>query len=370
MEQELQQLERRIQEQIQHFQRQQLQQLSYQEAAATTVAFTSFDRSQIPNVPLQALQPHLDAWFREAEKSKHQHIEQLRKLEKLRDARENLHTLGEQHAQRLRYAEEVQAETRKLQSSWQEWLQELGLGPHLSTDALLETILVIEQAQEGLRQLHKMASKLDIITGNVHSFEETVSTLLDLPPSYHDCLFALKRWKEAEQGQLGLIAEQKQNEQLHLEAEQALLLPSNMRVEHRLVFNSSCRKLLPVDGEQLRILEREQLERKKLDDERMVLEASLESLLSRSLLASFMELLDSQGEEDLALLTATLQEKLTETITQTNELREVIGKLTGQIEKLEQGAEAANQRLQAESIRTTLSQHVNQYAVASFAALL
>ena len=197
LEQELQQLERRIQEQIQHFQRQQLQQLSYQEAAATTVAFTSFDRSQIPNVPLQALQPHLDAWFREAEKSKHQHIEQLRKLEKLRDARENLHTLGEHHAQRLRYAEEVQAETRKLQSSWQEWLQELGLGPHLSTDALLETILVIEQAQEGLRQLHKMASKLDIITGNVHSFEDTVSTLLDLPPSYHDCLFALKRWKEA-----------------------------------------------------------------------------------------------------------------------------------------------------------------------------
>ena len=117
-------------------------------------------------------------------------------------------------------------------------------------------------------------------------------------------------------------------------------------------------------------MEREQLERKKLDDERMVLEASLESLLSRSLLASYMELLDSQGEEDLALLTATLQEKLTETITQTNELREVIGKLTGQIEKLEQGAEAANQRLQAESIRTTLSQHVNQYAIASFALTL
>lgn len=370
LELELQQLERRIQDQIQHVQRQQLQQLSYQEAAAATVEFTSFDRSQIPNVSLQALQPHLDAWFREAEKSKHQHSEQLRNLEKLRDARENLHTLGEHHAQRLRFAEEVQAETRMLLSSWQEWLQELGLGPHLSTDALLETIQVIEQAQEGLRQLHKIASKLDILTGNVHTFEDKVNGLLELPPSYHDSLFALKRWKEAEQRQLGIIAEQRQNEQLHLEVEQALLLAQQHAGRTQTRLQQLLQEASAVDGEQLRILEREQLERKKLDDERMVLEASLESLLSRSLLASFMELLDSQGEEDLALLIATLQERLTETITQTNELREVIGKLTGQIEKLEQGAEAANQRLQAESIRTTLSQHVNQYAIASFAALL
>lgn len=370
LEQELQQLERRIQEQIQHFQRQQFQQVSYQEAAAATAEVTSLDRSQIPTVSIQALQPHLDAWFREAEKSKHQQSEQLRKLEKLRDAQENLHTLGQHHEQRMRYADEVQTESMKLHAAWKEWLQSLGLGVQLSSDALLETIQVIEQAQEGLRQFHKMASKLDMLTGNVHTFEEAVCRLLDLPAPTHDCLFAFRSWKEAEQRQLGLIAVHRQSEQQRLEAEQAILLVEQQSDRTRARVQQLLNEASAVDGEHLRILEREQLQNKKLEDERIVLEASLESLLSRSLFASFLELMESQGEEDLALLTASLHAKLTETISQTNELREVIGKLTGQIEKLEQGAEAANQRLQAESIRTTLSQQVNQYAVASFAALL
>ncbi|OCT12121.1 hypothetical protein A8709_30170 [Paenibacillus pectinilyticus] len=365
VEQELQQLERRIQEQIRQFQMQ-MQQLSYQEAAPTKER----DGGSSGQLSIQTLQPYLDVWFREAERSKQQISEQQRKLEKFRDAREALDVLQQQVEQQYIAAEAVEADRLQVQSVWGEWLQELGLGTHLSTDALMETIQVIEQAQEGLRQLYKLASKLDVLVGNVTDFEQTISVLLGLAPTYSDHLFALKRWKEAEQRQVRQLAEQKQIEQLLNEAEEALLLLNQhlSRIQGRM--EQLLEEASALDGEQLRKMEREHVARKKLTDEEVVLEASLESLLSRSMLASYMELMESHGEEDLALQAANLQLKLSDTVAQTNELREVVGKLTGQIEKLEQGSEAANQRLQVESIRSTLTEQVNQYAVASFAALL
>ncbi|MDR6549020.1 AAA family ATPase [Paenibacillus qinlingensis] len=371
LKQELEQLERRIHSQIRQYEQGLLSDhsSSFQEAAATLPKdIPSVSKSM--SLSLQAFQPHLDAWFRDAEKNKQMHSEKLRKLEKFRDAQENLQTLEQQYEQRVSHIKEVKAETSNLYAAWQEWLQNLGVVHHLSTDALLETIQVIEQAQEGLRQLNKIASKLDILIGNVHTFEEKACKLLALPLSTHDSLFALKRWKEDEQQQLVLIAEQKQTEQLCTEAEEALSLVQQHADRTLVRLHQLLQEASATDGEQLRILEREQMERRKLDDERVLLEASLEALLSRASMPSFVELMDAHGEEDLARLAASLQEKLVEAIAQTNELREAIGKLTGQIEKLEQGADAANLRLQAEAIRTSISQQVNQYAVASFAALL
>jgi uncharacterized protein YhaN len=369
LEQELMQLERRIQEQLRHFEQVHYQQPNLQEAAAAT-EFNKQGSFRNASVSIQDLQPHLDAWFREVDQSKHVHSERLRKLEKLRDAREHLQLLQQQVEQRIRYANEVKKDTLQIHTAWEEWLHSLGVGSHLSTDALLETIQVIELAQDGLRQLHKMTSKLDMLTENVHTYEETVRKLLELPPSNQDYLFALKRWKENEQRQHVRIAEHRQTEQLIVETEQALLLAQQHMDRTQARLDQLLQEATAQDGEHLRILEREQLERKKHEDESRVLEASFESIVSRSLMASFIELMESQGEEDLALQAISLQKKLSETIAQTNEHREVIGKLSGQIEKLEQGAEAANLRLQAEGIRTTLSQQVNQYAVASFAALL
>lgn len=359
--QELRMLENRIQEQIRQFQA--LHQLSGLQEAAPAKEYGS-------GVTLQALQPHLDAWMREAEKGKQQYGEQLRKLEKLKDTREQLLLLQQHYEQRLRFSEDVEEEMLQLQLAWREWLQGLGLSVHLSPEALMETLQVIEQAQEGLRQLYKTASKRDLLVGNVNVFEQTVSNLLSLTDAPKDHLFALKRWKEDEQKQLGFVAAYKRDELLAQEAEQALQLVNQhtTRLEARL--QQLLEEASAVDSEQLRMYDREQAERKKLTDEGHILEASLESLLSRSSFASFMDLLDSYGEEDLGQLAAAYQIKLTEIIRQTNELREIVGKLSAQIEKLEQGAEAANLRLQAESIRTTLSQQVNQYAVASFAALL
>lgn len=367
LEQELGQLERRIQEGLRHYEQVQDQQI--REAAASS-EYSNADSYRFTNVSIQDLQPQLDAWFREVDKGKHAHREQLRKLEKLREARENLLLLQGQVEQRLRHAEDVRKDTLLIHTAWEEWLNQLGVGSHLSTDALLETIGVIEMAQDGLRQLHKLIAKRDMLAENVRIFEESVRNLLELPPSRQDYLFALKRWKEDEQRQHVFIAEHKQLEQGIGESEQALLLAQQHMDRTQARLQQLLQEATAQDGEHLRIMEREQLERKKLEDESRVLEASMESLVSRSFMESFAELMESHGEEDLALQAVSLQQKLSQTIAQTNELREIIGKLSGHIEKLEQGAEGANLRMQAEGIRTTLSQGVNQYAVASFAALL
>lgn len=361
---ELRLLERRLQEQIQPFAK---QEMGYIEAAAAS----TIDSLKPASMPLEVLQPQLDAWMREAEQNKQQRSELLRKLEKLQDTKEMLQSLRQQEDQRSGYFEQLVLESEQLQSDWSHWLQSLGLSTQLSADALLETIQTIEQGQESLRQLHKLESKLETFVSSIDHYEKTVGSLLRLSPAVRqEPVFALKRWKEQEQEQVKLLAEKKHGEQLYSETEQELqLLHTNEqrtqgRLDQLLQEASSC------DGEELRIHQREQEERRKLTDEQTLLESSLETLLSRSLLASYTELLETYGEEDIALQIASLQGRLTETAHETNELREVVGKLTGQIEKLEQGSEHADHLLQAEAYRATIRQQVDQYAVASFASLL
>lgn len=362
---ELRMLERRLQEQIQPFAQ---QQTGYVEAAAASAA-NSLNRSA--SMPLDVLQPQLDAWMREAEQNKQQRSELLRKLEKLQDTKEMLQSLRQQEDQRSGYLAELMLESGQLQSDWSQWLQSLGLSTQLSADALLETIQTIEQGQESLRQLHKLESKLETLVSSIDHFDKTVGSLLRLSPAVRqEPAFALKRWKEQEQEQVKLLAEKMHGEQHYSETEQELqLLQTNeQRIQARL--NQLLEEATASDGEELRIHQREQEERRKLTEEQTLLESSLEALLSRSLLVSYTELLETHGEEDIALQMASLQSRLTDNVNETNELREVVGKLAGQIEKLEQGSEHADHLLQAEAYRATIRQQVDQYAVASFVSLL
>lgn len=367
LEDELRMLEHRLHEQIQPFLE---QQPGYEEAAAyASDSMRRTDRSSY--ISLEALQPQLDAWMREAENSKQQRGEQLRKLEKLQEAKEMRKSLQQQESQRSDYNRQLAHETEQLHTEWSEWLQSLGLRERLSPDALLETIQTIEQGQESLRQLHKLESKLGSLLSSIDHFEKKVDELIPYSSMVRqEPIFALKRWKEQEQEQLKLFAEKQHGEQLYAETEQDLqLLGANeqrtlARLE-QLLQEGAAR-----DGEELRIHQREQEERRKLTEEQTLLESSLEALLSRSLLDSYMVLLENQGEEDIALQTISLESQLAETAQQTNELREVVGKLSGHIEQLEQGAEHADYLLQAEAYRATIRQQVDQYAVASFASLL
>ncbi|GGI45258.1 hypothetical protein GCM10008018_11180 [Paenibacillus marchantiophytorum] len=367
-EQGLRDIERRLREQIQAFEQ---QQAGYHEAAATVHGLKMTDHSI--KADLSEFKPQLDAWIREAEQSKQHLNEYRRKLDKLQEAKENRHSLEQQADQRQGQLERVEEANQQLQLSWRQLLQSLGLAASLSTDAAMESLQLIEHGQESLRQLHKLTAKADALAVNIQQYEDQVAQRLELAlarTAREEPVYALKSWKDKEQEQLKQLAKKQHSEQLFFdnEQDQLLLLASEQRIQERL------RLLLQEanarDREELRIHQRQQEERRKLGEEQKLLEASLVALLSTSQFDAYTQLLDQSGEEEMAQQLAVLHAQLTESLRQSNEWREVIGKLDGQIEKLEQGTEHADKLLKLEDYRATLHEQVDQYAVASFASLL
>lgn len=362
---ELHELERRLQEQIKAFMKTLQAQTGFHEAAAAS-ELPSFQGAAIS---LHAFQPQLDAWMREAEGNKQQISQGLRRLEKLQDAQETLQSLRGEFKQRSAAADQLAAESDLLHGEWQVMMVSLGLNGRLTPDAAMETMQTIEQGQESLRQLHKLSAKLEALRSHVQQFEEAVAARLG-PANGQEPLFALKRWKEEEQDQLRLLAEKQRCEAYLAELEQELLLlhTNEARVNERL--HLLLQEGSAQDGEQLRLHQRVQEERLKLIEEQKLLESSQEALLGRSMLDSYAELLETQGDEDIASHLQSLGHQLADTAAQTNELREEAGKLTARIEQLEQGTEHADRLLQAESYRASIRSQVDQYAIASFASLL
>ncbi|MBP1965289.1 AAA family ATPase [Paenibacillus aceris] len=366
---ELRELERRLQEQIQAYMKTMQVQNGFSEAAATSAFNPSQQVSTADMLPLHNFQPQLDVWMREVEQNKQQLSQQLRKVEKLQDAKEMRQSLQHQEGQRVAVYEQLAAELEQLQGDWSDWLISLGLNGRLSPDAAMETIQMIEQGQDNLRQLHKLEAKLSSLLTNVEQYEEAVVLRLQLSTG-QEPLFALKRWKEQEQEQLKLLAEQKHGQALYAEVEQELqlLVDAEQRTSERLA--CLLQEASAQDGEALRLQERGQEERKKLTEEQKLLESSLEALLGRSSLASYTQLLETQGEAAVAYRLETLERELADAASQTNELREAAGKLTAHIEQMEQGSEHADGLLQAEAYRASIRGQADQYAVASFASLL
>ncbi|RTE01993.1 AAA family ATPase [Paenibacillus whitsoniae] len=344
-----------------------------QQGAGYTEAAAGRDGRSSGNggIPLDSLQPYLDAWQREAEGRKAHYREQLRKWDGHRDAEERLHALRAQIEQRSQLAERLHKEKADAEKAWSVWLRGMNIPAALSPDSFLETLQTLEQVQETLRQREQLEAKLETMERYLAQFEAQAARLLDRPLGGADALFALKRWKEQEAEELAGEAAIRQLEQALGEAEEALALTEQTRERTQSRLHMLLQEGGAEDGEQLRQLEGEQLLRAQLIAEGRLLESSLESLLGSLSAADrlFAELGDVT-EEGLAARSENVQQRLTELTAETNELRERVGKFDGQLERLEQGAEQANERLQAEALRTRLSQLRDDYAVASFASLL
>jgi uncharacterized protein YhaN len=369
VEEELRALERKLQEQVQ--QQFLLHEQAYAEAAASAATADMRERGQAFIIPLQELQPQLDAWLRETELWKQQRGEHLRKLEKLKDANEVLQSLLQQESEQSNRLQEVSAELGQLQSEWLAWLLAIELSDRLSPDAALETIQAVEQGHDYLRQLGKLASRHEALQTSIDQYEKRITTLLSLSsPTHNEQLLALKRWKEQEQQQLRLLAERQHIEWLYVEGERELIVLQENRQRTQEKLDLLLHEASAADGETLRKNQRQVEERTKLIEEQKVLQASLESLVGSSVLPDFIDLLESQGEDDLLRSLQSLEDERHIAAEEANELREAVGKLAGEIEKLEQGDEHADQLLQAEALRASIRQQVDQYAVASFASHL
>ncbi|NEW08659.1 AAA family ATPase [Paenibacillus sp. SYP-B3998] len=364
VEEELQQLERVLQQQVEE------QFVREQQAFRETAAASELHKRG-HTFPLQELQSQLDVWLREAELWKQQRGELQRKLEKLLDAKETRQILQDQEDEQNEVLQEKRGELEQLQTEWRVWLHTLELSTQLSPDAALETIQAVEKGHEWLRQLHKLATKLVTLEASIDLFEKRIADLLGMDTQKgNEPLLALKRWKEQEQKQLLLLAEQQHCEQLSRDGEQELLVlqEAKQRIQTRL--SELFVEASAPDGEVLRQNQSQQERRMRLIEEQKVLQASLESLIGSSSLASFLEILDVQGEEDMALSLQSLEDERLKAAEEANGLRTEVGKLTGEIEKLELGFEHADQLLQAEAFKASIKKQVDQYAIASFATQL
>ncbi|MFC5452510.1 AAA family ATPase [Paenibacillus aestuarii] len=368
-EEELRQLERSLQEQLERLYALRRHDPAMAETAAA--AGTSWTRrGAAAAVPLQELQPHLEAWLREEELTKQQRSEHVRQLEKLKDAQEQLAQLREQEEERSAAWRQLGNAHAQLQAEWGEWLESLAMSDRLSPDAALETIQAVEHGHELLRQQHKLDAKLASYQTAIHQYEQKLIRLLGLSAGMKEPLLGLKRWKEQEQEQLQQLEVQQRLQQQLAEGEQELLAVQEDRQRLLERLQQLLAEGSAADGEALRKHEREQVERSKLRDEETALQAHLESLLGSSQLPDFAALMESHGEEDLTQRYLAVESELVATTEEANQLRQEVGRLSGMIGQLEQGTEHADRLLQVEALRAAVAQQVEHYAVASFASLL
>jgi len=367
-EEELRQLERSLQEQLERLYALRRQDAAMAEAAAASELWAR--RGAVAAVPLQELQPHLEAWLREEELTKQQRSEHVRQLEKLTDTREQLAQLRDQEAERSAALRQLTTVHQQLQAEWGEWLESLAMSARLSPDAALETIQAVEHGHELLRQQHKLDAKRASYQTAIYEYEQKLIQLLGLPAGSKDPLLALKRWKEQEQEQLQQLEAQQRLQHQLAEGERELLAVQEDRQRLLERLQQLLAEGSAADGEALRKHEREQAERTQLLGEQKALQAHLESLLGSSQLPDFAALMESQGEDDLTVRCQSVESRLAATTEEANQLRLEVGRLSGMIGQLEQGTEHADRLLQAEALRAAVSQQVEQYAVASFASLL
>jgi uncharacterized protein YhaN len=320
-------------------------------------------------ITLNWLDTQLEDLLLEAEEWKHQRGELQRKKEKLNDLRYSRTALAQQDEQITAELDRLEQRSGQLLADWHSWVQSLGISGKLSPDALLESLSLVERGHELLRQVEKLEARLALQQERLQSFEAAVVAFLGLGAGGGPHL-ALKRWKEQEQEQLLLLEEQQRLQQQTTEGEQELALleermkRTGQRLEQLLL------EARAKDGEQLRLHEMQMSQRTKLLEEQKLLQGAMESLAGSAGLAELQALLELVGEEELDRRKSDLERQMKQSEAETNELRELSGKLSNELEKLELGTEHADKLQKLEEQKAALQQMVDRYAKASFAALL
>ncbi|MBP1989212.1 AAA family ATPase [Paenibacillus eucommiae] len=305
----------------------------------------------------------------EVEKDSHRQGELQRKLDKLSDAQQTLLTLVRQDDQLAVELEMLTQEGDKLQEEWGLWLRSLGLADSLSPDAVLESLQLVELGHELIRRQGRLKSKVQLIREQRSSFERDTAMYLGSAAG-SDAVLALKRWKEAEKHELELQDEcERIRQQLVLVVQESQLLVERHR-RASVKLESLLQEAAALNGEQLRQNQNKQERRAKLLEEQRMLSGTMETLAGTTYVPRLQVLLDEIGEEELKRRSQNLEQRIKLAEEEANGLRELLGKLTSEIGKLELGVEHTDKLQKAEVHRASLEQMIDQYAVASFASLL
>lgn len=317
------------------------------------------------------LDTELDAWITELDQSKTILEEYGRKNNRLEEAMKQLDRLGQQ-SYRLGERKQAAADERKqLMDNWQNWLGRYRLRVHLSPEAVLECLSVIEQGQETIRTKHSLKNKLALMRSEQSEYQVQAENFLRQSyPDLGELVAALKKARKQAEEQKRLI-EQKQlfTERIDEWEEEIRLLQIQLsHVQERM------KNLLAEAGagtdEELRRLANLDEERGNLQKERQLLYTAVEAQIGPGLLAKLNEELEGCPEEKLAERLDSLKEQKSRLESSIHDMREQRGRLAGELDKLEHGDGHAVllQRQQEEIARLQIMSE--RYAILSMASQL
>lgn len=315
------------------------------------------------------LDSELEAWQQEIDCWRIQQAQHRRQLEKREDSLRLQQSLLRQEEQFKAQSKELEAEIQSHRLEWSRWLGSLHLSDALTPDAALESLQLVEQGHHLLQQKHKLQAKLVSIRDKTAEFKLSAAAYLGAAAA-EDPVLSLKQWKKEFSNQLRILQEKDRLEHQVEELLQSLQLLHGQLLRARQRMDSLLQEAKSSDGEQLRLFAAGQERRKKLLEERSFLEGTLEALVGAAQLPSLRILLEESGEEALSRRKQEGDARLAELEEESNQLRELTGRLTGEIEKLELGSEHADRLQLAEEQRASLQRLTDQYAVLSFTAAL
>lgn len=319
----------------------------------------------------QWLDTELDAWITELDQSKAILEEYGRNKNRLEEAKKHLDRLGQQ-SYRLNERKQVAADERKhLLDDWQHWLGQYRIRIHLSPEAVLECLSVIEQGQEIMRTKHRLVNKIAHLKSEQNEFREQAEGFLrqsfsDIGELVGGLKKAMKQVEEQKR-----VREQKQmyTERINEWEEEIRLLQIQLdSIKERM--EGLLREAGAVSEEELRRLANLDEERRKLVKEKKLLHTTVEAQIGPSLLVKLNGELEGCPEEKLAERFACLQEQQSQLESSIHEMREQRGRLSAELDKLEQGDHHAVllQRQQEEAAR--IQKWSERYAVLSMASHL
>jgi len=293
------------------------------------------------------------------------------------NGQEELAAKLEEQLRRLRergeYAAKLFAQTCARQTDiargWQEWLREHGLPPGATAEEALELLQLIEHGRELLRRKEACEKKMDALSGRNERMRRQVAALLG-PAAEADVPGALRQWKAAFDRRQKML-----EEKVRLERQTAELQEELGRIREQLQgIDERLEELYRETGasgeEHLRLLASQYSRRRQLEEDLRRHRLAVKNASGPAGTGWLDRMLAEKSEADLHEERLRVQKAISELEQRTMELHGRRGRLAGELEKLESGADHADKLQRFAELTAELRQAAEQWLTLSLASAL
>jgi uncharacterized protein YhaN len=315
------------------------------------------------------LDTSLEDAIRDADRWQEKHTDVQLKRQTLDETQLTIYSLNQQLQELKENIDQSHKNKDAIEKSWMAWLNTFGFQEQLSPEGATQSMQLIEQIQHTLRQQDRQANKKSIATAQIENFQQEVTRLLHLEPQ-EDIHFALKNWKVQAQEQLSLQQKIVQlDEQIHLAQDEIIfILEREGHAQAKLA--QLCEEHHVQSADELRNKYQQYISRKTLEEEKRQLLQYIELIVGTHQIPQLEQWVSQLGEEAWRQQVEQLVQQVNDTEQKENQLRETWGRLSSELDSLEQGVEHAMQLQHSEQLKSELNHQVEKYMTVSLAQSL